>query len=399
MLEDGGLLGSCVETALEPRTAQGDFKGIVDRGGPRRVGLGLGEHEAHPPVESCADFYEVLGSGLRMLKHVGDRFDKTGEPGGIHLREARVVHLENERHGVAGELDLHAQEALVVEFEPRGVERDQGVCVPVGIELDAGHAKGALRSSRRRMVKVSVLPERAGEKDALKRLACRHELEGVKDDGIIGTLDIGAQKPFAGLVKASLACAKNAEQIKKADVPFVFADPGDGAARCIKGSAAEQARDRREREQKHAVGPVLHVRRHRLKNSHRAREGGIPVGTEQRLCESERGFRIGLDVAHVEATGINALVHDALDELEDPLGLLTRGPECVNGRELRSCEDHHPDSCSCFETVFGYLTEGLKTTNPPRPSPSGRNGGHGFMSGMHELKSRPNRATRTAGCF
>ena len=67
------------------------------------------------------------------------------------------------------------------------------------------------------MVKVSVLPERAGEKDALKRLACRHELEGVKDDGIIGTLDIGAQKPFAGLVKASLACAKNAEQIKKAD--------------------------------------------------------------------------------------------------------------------------------------------------------------------------------------
>ena len=26
-------------------------------------------------------------------------------------------------------------------------------------------------------------------------------------------------------VKASLACAKNAEQIKKADVPFVFADP------------------------------------------------------------------------------------------------------------------------------------------------------------------------------
>ena len=88
------------------------------------------------------------------------------------------------------------------------------------------------------MVKVSVLPERAGKKDALERLACRHELKGMKDDGIIGTLGIGAQKPFAGLVKASLACAKNAKQIKKMDVPFVFADPGDGAARCIKGAAA-----------------------------------------------------------------------------------------------------------------------------------------------------------------
>ena len=137
--------------------------------------------------------------------------------------------------------------------------------------------------------------------------------------GSSGTLDIGAQK-HRGPRQSVLACAKNAEQIKKADVPFVLADPGDGAARSSKGRPQSKRAivESVNRSMPSDRSSTYGVTASRILIA-RAKAGYLLVPSSASASLSAASGSVS--TWHMSKRPVSMpFVHDALDELEDPLG-------------------------------------------------------------------------------
>lgn len=112
-----------------------------------------------------------------MREHVRHGRDEPREPGGLHLRETGVVHLEDERHVAFPDLRGHREKALVVGLERGDVERDQRVAVAVRLEADGGHAQRSKGGFGFRAVEIldAVRPKGTGEQNAARARRSREE--------------------------------------------------------------------------------------------------------------------------------------------------------------------------------------------------------------------------------